>query len=880
MSQVRGGIADRTRLQNLLFEEYQREHAISAARVPENIESVAASLEHEHDAIVDAWLKVIHRNVSEQDIRALIAQISASIHPIANPRYWDGLITIGGNPHMQIKIDLQHPVWRSGTQDDIRERLEDKTPAQVGIEFEPPLPLGQTLDNATINQIFNSVCRVIDPELPIQEVHLRNVPQAGQEVMIDYPGLLRAEPLVASMNRDNLLDHFAGIGLAGARGSGQLTQYVRCYNMRTGNPVAFAGNPIAVTRIVDSLFTELSRPVSQPLAERSVNLQTALSIRQPIERLLRGTADNRELLLALATIQRDPRSVEAVADATEEVDELRKEMAKTQTLLNAAQAVKNLRAAQLPEFSEAALQEAIDVMDTIITNVSGGAAVPTGTNVLVFDGLTGDQIALANRLNIRRGNIVRQLAIVNATTGAITTPDNWPDYQRIIDQAAEVKQRLQENRKRIDAIENALSELGATLEDCEIQRAQLPPAEYPFLNTYLTIMTGPPYRGVRPNIDPSMNFSQGSNEFREALLDANSNNRIALQDVSTYEKKLEELSGKLNDAMSKKPEKTLAGSDACWAVVRQGLADEGRSDRDVERLLQYFRNESQRTPQAVRDIQALARRAFPYDGNEHAHEHWEEGKSHRNVLGMRFDAWRIYRNNLLQALGMPFQGDVPPNPREGRYRLPQLIHVYYGLKHLRNLPHDNPLHLPEDPRIIQLQRDLHEAILDRVQLHFHRAIGSDEEMRQLGIEPMMDIHERLQKAHSYLVSNTEYLDENRETYEKISEDAYRPVKEETERMKRRAERRQRMWAALGSGLGISAGAVGGSIRAIGRFARRNLSPAVIGGVIGTLFTPGFVPGVGTAAGIVVAPAVYNLYKKLTGTETGHGGTGGDHGGGH
>jgi hypothetical protein len=135
------------------------------------------------------------------------------------------------------------------------------------------------------------------------------------------------------------------------------------------------------------------------------------------------------------------------------------------------------------------------------------------------------------------------------------------------------------------------------------------------------------------NIKSDINMTELVMEIRRVFLEANPDKEIDLEDVSFYEQKDRELNASITELAKKKKETVLA--DHCWEVIRRGLENQGLRGQELENTLSYMRNETQRSPEATRDVETLAHLAFPYDGeDEHTAEHaWNHHGMEVNEFG-------------------------------------------------------------------------------------------------------------------------------------------------------------------------------------------------------------------------------------------------------
>ncbi len=131
----------------------------------------------ENIARAKAFLKVLHQNLSTEDVRRFVQQLSRINTNVANApdTVWESAapITINGLAGI-IRIDLSQPMWQ-GTAANIRARLANRMLNQAGIQFVgpggipialPPAVHTHRLTEADINAIFGTQCEIRDPNTP------------------------------------------------------------------------------------------------------------------------------------------------------------------------------------------------------------------------------------------------------------------------------------------------------------------------------------------------------------------------------------------------------------------------------------------------------------------------------------------------------------------------------------------------------------------------------------------------------------------------------------------------------------------------------------------------------------------------------------------
>ena len=823
---IRGALGQANNIQQSL--EAERAQQYQRLAPPAGL-TAAEQAGHETIQRADAILQAVYRVLDERDMRGLIDQIPAAIRPVDGSNRWvvPALLLRGCN--RRVEIDFTNSFWRTGqTLETIRRAIVERRPDQVGVLIDPPLsvpppavptplPGPPELDEADVTAILGSSADVIDidPRLLLQEVELENIPAAGNRVIVDVPRLLRVRntppggpPYISQLTAAELTTYFVGPGTT------EYVQLVRCVD-NDGNPLPLP----PATQVVDPLFNRLGRLPAQALVARTTPLRQALTDRRPIDQIIAGPATNREKLLALVTLQRDPSAAEATSG---EIVRIRREIAENDVLLRAADALRQLGSAQLPEFNETDANEGIAAMTDVIAAAQAAAAptAPPATarvNDIVAALSTGPPNLqnLARRVGITRHQILRRELVTNPATGVVTQQDNWAEFQAVIDAAIQGRQRFEESGRRIAAIQRVLDGMGVALQAREIQPAQLPPADYTSLHQHLNILGGGSYPAIPASIVLTMNVSALEQEFRRALLQANPERSLVLQDVSTYETRRNELSTQLAEAMRTAGTRGPQGSEACWAVVRRGLENQGIRGEELERATEYMKTRIQVTPETAGEARSFAREALgtpvpqerltrrggflrrrPRLDEETEQFNREETKEWEKERHSRI---RDYERRLFTTanVGLPLDQD-PWLVRD----LTTLTHAYFRTKYLlEKIGDDKRL-----PRLSQYEDFLfrfHECILERAQESSTQALvaggvgaGQMNQLRALGLNidasrlPSMSATERRQAVNEYLSGDAYYTDERKRQIEAMADRAYRPIRQHKETYEAGVQKRQ------------------------------------------------------------------------------------------
>ncbi len=391
----------------------------------------------------------------------------------------------------------------------------------------------------------------------------------------------------------------------------------------------------SVDDVIDPNQTQVAGAAA---ATTQVSLTTAVNNRAAVTNLARG-ASSREVMMALATLQRDPGALLALQTTNEEQNRLENELRENQRLLRAATAVSSLANIQLTNFDESHINLARTAATDVIARASAGIGVPNGTPVdLIPPGLHPEIAAQLNTI-VPRNPITRRnvAALVNPRTGAITTPavDNTAEFENIIQQARVILDRYQQAEEKNEETERALNEMINVLGDRGIDVTRIAGANYPNLHRFITDARPVP-AGSPPGTNPAAGvnavptaYAVQSNQIRRdrislpaigrefrSVLAREGNQRVALQDVSFYENREREIVARLPEVINS-AEAPPQGSDACWRVIERGIShlENIPEGPELDRIINVTRTISDRTDETRRHIEELTRRSIaPYQG--------------------------------------------------------------------------------------------------------------------------------------------------------------------------------------------------------------------------------------------------------------------------
>jgi hypothetical protein len=733
VNRTRGGAINAAQLTGQLNEQFTQERNSRAPSTPEG--TTARTMEQQQLAIAESWLQVIYRNVERQDITQLISDMPASIRPVPgsptmSPDEWRvSGVTIDGAPR-DIRIDLSNPIWRAGTKEQILTRITDTTVGQAGIRImsTPPVTASHTLSNAEATDILDSKADVIDPKLPLNSVALPSQTIAGvpTTVTVDLPRLFRHHPTTAGMNRAALATYLSTLS------QDEYSDIVTGVNDGTGAAVDV--DPVTTaTQVVNRVYAALGRTATQPIASKESKLNDAIDSRQPIDDLLESTADNRELLLALSTIQRDPSAANANDNTI------------ARNLLNAREKLTN----------EKTLRDAIESLKTLSKPSKTITALEGEIAILAAGGKKNDN------------------------------------------QVSRLDKEKEDSKKVLSAMQQILTIVDSSISSLT---AQLRPTAGMALHGYSTASLEGDIIAAS-HFDPTHIASEIERVFNATPAGANKGQ--ILESAEHYNQEITKNAESIRDAGG---ESEKNGSEKAWAIVRRGLENQGVRGEQLEKSIQYMKNQLDHTPESARDVEELTNSVYDYvgeaengqgfagwrgkgaDGEPTPAAEWQEDKSYRTLktLGLwkHKPSLREYKNRLFTQQNIGITLAQADTAMSRSIPMPRLIDSYFRVKYLSELPASDPRRLPDDSQeTVELLRKLHKAILERAQLSFHNATAATEaEMEQLGIKKDMTKLERLQAAQSFLLNEKDtYFAQNKATMDKVIDRAYRPIRMRLER---------------------------------------------------------------------------------------------------
>jgi hypothetical protein len=782
IDRVRGGIANRAKLEKVLFEHYEKERDLEkGARAARNNSSAVSERGMTR---AKALLEVIHKEFTERDIRGLVDRLPTSIQPISANGHWRvaGVPLVAGfvPASFTVDIDLKNSFWSSGSRADIASRITNRRSDQVGVRISNAagVEVVMLLGEPQVNAILGSRMDIVDPTLPNRLLDVTSrLPNRYVRGDVNLPELLRAVPGLANRNR---LDWYTDLSANAAAFSRFVTVVDRSTGLQRPGDVTATGEVDVFTRAV---FDELNRPHNQPLCARDASLEEAILARAPIDRLLASATDNRELMMALATIQRDPLAARVLQVQNTKTQELLTSRGRLLNERNLSAVIERMTTPQFktPRRPRAAIDLDITTLRTM--------AVPVGTAAAGF--ITARDRSI-EQLNAELDLIDQAVDVVNQLAGYVNSS---PTLQPLL--------------------------------------ATGTPPPLAYLNTFLT--------GGVADETKILNAANGFNPARLGQLvltvfngRPGNDKNLSLSTVAQYDQQIQRANDRITAAQA---EEQQGGSEMCWAVIKEGLERDGIRGKEQKKVLAALHVELEKTPESIREIETLAKRTFLFDGEKdsEASKHWNEDKASwrkRDIAAvgsgsvasaallaagglavttpvgwamlaggglactstllynkyLKYNAWEEYKKNLFNT------GNIAIRPEEKNLRAhspEKLVDAYFQTKYLYNLPTSDPRHIPQSEEITKFLRRLHLEILNRLSRKFAVSGGiSDEALQVLKAEglhlPKDDSKtttaERIAAANTFLRSDT-YYTAHKQDIEFMADRAYKPVKKQMEKSK-------------------------------------------------------------------------------------------------
>lgn len=279
------------------------------------------------------------------------------------------------------------------------------------------------------------------------------------------------------------------------------------------------------------------------------------------------------------------------------------------------------------------------------------------------------------------------------------------------------------------------------------------------------------------------------------------------------------------------------------------------------------------------DIEALVSQSFPHLGMnaKEAEAVWNENK----LMPKRKDsAFQKYTDNLLAEQKRHFGVSIMDNPRDTKFRIPQLLKAYFMTKHLANDTEKPDWKLPGTTRVNGALALFHATLLDRISKEFSSLSTIEQnQIREIGLQQEGSNNPVLQKVQDMLNAKT-YIEKNKDAINEIAEFARKPVEKLIEEAKKQEDANElkksnklrakasskKFWAGTGNAIAWPFKFTFGTVPvAIGQYVKSHWKPIVVGGVVGGLILPGYGIPIGIAAGTIG----YDILKAIVGKDDGH-----------
>ncbi|MDB4978745.1 MAG: hypothetical protein JWM56_931 [Candidatus Peribacteria bacterium] len=738
----------------------------------------------------DALLKTAYIHFTDEDMRQLLEQMPAGIRPVDGTRIWKS----GRPPAIPIiSVDLTNENWSTGSVQEIKNRVAGKTLQQCGVTHTSYD--GSTPIDSVINEILKSKTEVIDPKIPLREVTIINGPN---KTIVDMPGFLRKKPDAASMDQSQLGAYFAAP--PPSPGAADFANFVKTINAKTGVGIP---NPAPID-VVKGIFTQLNR-IGSSLASAESTLDQAVNNRQPVERLLGSTADNREILLALTVAQRNPIALDTIGAVSSDQQKLISERDEAIKLRQITTIHTELDAIPVLKFDKNQITNGISALGKIRANAAEFGLIADGNPVTLYISNTGT--GLLNDLSpdeITMATTLRFPAFINRIDKRTARGgDNNNQYAQVEANALAEENKLQEMLVAINSIESKIVDLGSKLDELGIKRTDITAAKFPTLHS---VFNPASYTVIPSMIGPALDKSKLIREYKEVLLSANTNKSINLLDEAAYNTKIADITSKLAAQPQQAPTAPLTSEDA-WKIVRAGLMQEGLRNNELESTLAYMKARLQLNEQVVADSNSLTLEAYPDLGltkaeadkqDEDEMKKWGAGRSKVGGFMRKSNALDAYLKELFTdtGIGLPMAAYKIKKYEFGKHTSKELTDAYFRTKYLYDLPETDPRRLPHTTEMTDFLRRLHAVIVNRgdelvTQAVQKSALSAQELQAAFGAGAdanriaSMTPQERRQLVHTILKGDQYYADANKKRdIEQRVDRSYKTLKKADEKKTR------------------------------------------------------------------------------------------------
>lgn len=698
-------------------------------------------------AKANAILSVIYRNFDAQDIRDMYTELPNSIRTLnINQNDWVvNNVNING-VNSTVTVHLDNDAW-SGSQAEIRNNILNQRPGDVGINIVPHI---DRLDENAVNAIFASQADVVNTRLPLTSQRLEDgvpivvvpfgIPEVNLRTFVDVPALIKENPGIANMDAATLSTYLD------VTNPDLYRRCVRSYDLNQDRAMySTPHNNLQIEEVVQAMFHEMKRNPNGPLCSQEMSLEEAITNREPLDRLMKSTADNRVLLLALASVQQDPRTLEALR-TTDQVGPIDAQITSTNQLLQAATAVEAIESQEVVAFSQDEITAGQDAMNQVINNASVNIPGFINQGPNSNQGANSQAINLypnANNINFTqlhreaalRAGVPQQkvLEFFYKNNGSLG-PTNISSFEKVIDTAKDEKAKYLQEQSKINTCRQNLQTVITSFTQHGLTPANLPQPEFPQIYTYL-VNQGAFDVNIN-NITNNTNFKALAGEIRNVL-----QNRVPegsrLFSSQEYEIQLKELHERRRQAVNN-PQQELTGEDAAWAVIERGMRNKGLSAKETEGTLEYMKAKVEETPESVREVEDLVDwevQVYRGEDEDEVNEELEEGavREWEKAQGIPWanagDFWNAYQNRLFRRSAIGLRIDEP-NLQD--LPLPHIINSFFNLEYLYKLPDSDPRHIPKTPQIERLRHRLRMHILRRAKkTNFGASAGELAQVRSM-----------------------------------------------------------------------------------------------------------------------------------------------------
>jgi hypothetical protein len=620
---------------------------------------------------LQAWALSVASSLDDDEINQGIERSTPFIHPVQTDKVWR-IRTRSGR--VFARINLNHPFWKDGNEDDIRHNLEEY--GRTG-ETPPGLTLrnGLRFDAAMIGEIFASQECIADPAPDPAVFRARiqldvRLPDAGDNLnlTVDFP---RLRALVPQLSRSDiahaveyLSSHWDTLSKQGA---------IRCMQGNTEiSLTGRRGTHDTFSRIARRLYryAGLRNHDDRALFSRDYSFSDAVAIRSQAAELAKAK-DKRIAFAAIKIFEHHPETMRALTMQGNAAD-LRRQIREATALKKAAEAVAKLSSAEKPTRAGNVVLSAASGIEKLMANMDACAtlsAVPPQNVMNLLQGITTEEqqgVRAYTPIPITTFTY-RITQVANQATNQLQK-DNLPTLDRPRNTLDQASAKITEDREKLIKIKELLKGMRGALDARGIAAGDV--AGYTVLGDLLVDAAGTgdywdldqlgePNGPTGEVIDPSLDLGDLEEEFKSVLKavpghpagQAHTNHAgIDFKSTADYNKDLKKLRDSERKVQHREGDAGCIDVLKAWLKHGCHLDDQEASEavNKIKNVLHLTEKAKEGLDEAVRDID------LPVDladlpSNKEVGGAWNEGRTFPSDI----QKIKNIGNDIKEGLGGP-----------------------------------------------------------------------------------------------------------------------------------------------------------------------------------------------------------------------------------